>query len=287
MSRMQGAQVQCCMCITGVFMFLGGVVMLATGITLLINYNIFEVHLLPPLQNTDQGKKTAGIILTCFGLIGILISVLVSLLFHCNRSKTSAIDARELSQLPPTEHDAASVKGRPSDKSEVSDRKRSNGAKLPHSKNVASRPKQSNVKSIPGSTEMRLPRTNKTTKHRNHYGQRVGRLAEIKEQEVISRKTVDGAITANECNDNESVSSEMMIDNQQKIPRIILGNLDDNIRRPSLDSATPSQASDISNDKAVNIDKARQELQFLPESTTNKDMSGQYDKDSVSVIGTL
>lgn len=257
--------------------------MLATGITLLLNYNVFDVNLLPPLQNTDQGKKTAAIILTCFGLVGILISVIVSLLFLCNKSKAPAIVPKELSQLPPTARGATPVKLIHSDRSELSDRKHSSGIKPHNNSNVTTRPKLGNVKNIPGSAEVKLPRVTKTPRHRNHhYVRRVQRLEGIKEHDAISRKTIDDVKAANDCRDTESLSSEMTIDDQQKIPRIVTDHYDDLIRRSSLDSASPSQASDISN-KFVDVDKSRRELQFLPESAKDKDLFGQYDKDSLSL----
>ncbi|XP_045213430.2 uncharacterized protein LOC123564138 isoform X2 [Mercenaria mercenaria] len=278
MPRMKGAAVQCCMCITGVFMFLGGVIMLATGITLILNYGFFDENLLPPDLQNEEGKRTVGIILTCCGALAIVISVIVSVLYFCAQSKSTAINPSELSRIPASARNAT-----PDSLSRSRGDKRSQtGAKVNHVPNGAARTQH--VKQIPGSTEVKLPRAYKKGRHRKNQ-RHVRRLEEIKEQDAISRKTVDGALI-NEGYENDtprsgSFSSEMTLDDQNRPPKVILDDYDN--RPPSECSATTSQTSDISNYRYLENDKSRRELQFLPDSVHYRDINETVSKDNGSL----
>ncbi|KAK3091971.1 hypothetical protein FSP39_024094 [Pinctada imbricata] len=78
MPRMQSSSTQCCLCVVGVFIFLAGIIMVATGVCLILNYGYFDESLLPPELQSDDGKRTVGIILTVSGFVCIFVSVLVS-----------------------------------------------------------------------------------------------------------------------------------------------------------------------------------------------------------------
>lgn len=262
MPRMKGAAVQCCMCITGVFMFLGGVIMLATGITLILNYGFFDENLLPPDLQNEEGKRTVGIILTCCGVLAILISVIVSVLYFCAQSKSTAINPDDLTRIP------ASARNATPDSLNRSrtDRRTQPTNKISTVSNGAVR------KSIPGSAEVKLPRGYKKSRHRKGHPRPVRRLEEIKEQDAISRKTVEGAFINEGYNEEDtprsgSFSSEMTLDDQSKLPKMILNDNDN--RPPSECSATTSQTSDFSNDRYPENDKSRRELQFLPDSSVH------------------
>ena len=282
MPRMHGAAVQCCMCIVGVFLFLGGLIMLVTGVCLILNYGVFDENLLPPDLQNDEGKRTVGIILTCCGLFAILISVVASALYLCTKSKPATIKPNELNRTPNT---ARGTPDRP-DQRRV-DRRPGTG-KQPSNGNVRPQP---NTKSIPGSTEVIHPRQTGHRKGRNHrkIKHRGRRLEEIKEQDAISRKTVEGAaltdtyIDANITPRSGSFSSQFTLE-EPRNPRIVVGT-DEIGRPPSTDSASTSQISDVSNFRTLENDKSRREVQFMSDSVRFN--NGNYDtisKDSVSLF---
>ncbi|XP_060567706.1 uncharacterized protein LOC132726398 isoform X2 [Ruditapes philippinarum] len=280
MPRMKGAAVQCCMCITGVFMFLGGVIMLATGITLILNYGFFDENLLPPDLQNEEGKKTVGIILTCCGVLAILISVIVSVLYFCAQSKSSAINPNELSRIP------ASARNTTPDSLGRSRTDRRTHSKISTVSNGSARP--AHPKQIPGSAEVKLPRAAyKKGRHRKNHPRHVRRLEEIKEQDAISRKTVDGTFINEGYDENDtprsgSFSSEMTLDDQNKNPKVIFNDNDN--RPPSACSATTSQTSDLSNERYAENMKSRRELQFLPDNTVHyRDINETVSKDSGSL----
>lgn len=322
MPRMKGAAVQCCMCITGVFMFLGGVVMLATGITLILNYGFFDEDLLPPDLQNEKGKKTVGIILTCCGVFAIVVSVIVSVLYFCAQSKSPTINPHDLHRIPNTARN--NTPDSLSRRSDRTDRRISTGTKINPVPNGTAR--THHVKQIPGSAEVKLPRAYKKGRHRKN-ARHVRRLEEIKEQDAISRKTVDGALI-NEGFENDtprsgSFSSEMTLDDQSRIPKVVLNEFDnsppdDYENRPSVDygsrssidygsrisvdnengdskqtdnenrpqsasSMTASLTSDISSDRYLENNKYKREMQSLQDSVRYKDLIETMSKDSGSL----
>ena len=99
MPRMQSSATQCCLCVVGVFMFLMGIIMVATGVCLILNYGYFDENLFPPELRNDDGKRTVGIILTVSGFLCVFISVLVSSIYLCSR-KPTPIYGDELHKIP-------------------------------------------------------------------------------------------------------------------------------------------------------------------------------------------
>lgn len=276
MPKMQGAAVQCCMCITGVFMFLGGLIMLATGICLILNYGVFDVNLLPPDLQNEEGKKTIGIILTVCGLVAVTISVIVSALYLCTKNKSATIDPDSLMRIPnsarngtPDKHDGTGRNGerRRSSSSNNKTHPALNGA---HRPNAHAQPVQ---KSIPGSTEVRHPkRYGQKKKGRKYPRPTARRLEEIKEQDAISRKTVEGAVLQEEEDYNDtprsgSICSELTLEDKSRLRKVVLDD-GEVIRAPSVASTTASQStnvSDLSNRKQLDHDKSRRETQFVNE----------------------
>ncbi|XP_061182212.1 uncharacterized protein LOC133190543 isoform X2 [Saccostrea echinata] len=100
MPRMHSSSTQCCLCVVGVFMFLMGVIMLSTGVCLILNYGYFDNALFPPELQSQEGKRTVGIILTVSGFAAVFISVLVSSIYLCSRSKTPSVHSDELNNIP-------------------------------------------------------------------------------------------------------------------------------------------------------------------------------------------
>ncbi|KAL4240282.1 hypothetical protein ACF0H5_001076 [Mactra antiquata] len=276
MPRMKGAAMQCCMCLTGVFMFLGGIIMLATGITLILNYGFFDEELLPPDLQNEEGKRTVGIILTCCGLLAIVISVIVSVMYFCFKSKPTSINPDDLTRIPNSTRNNTpdlSSSRRSGDRRVHSSSKVPNGATRSHT----------NAKPIPGSAEVKLPRQYKKGRHK-HRPRHVRRLEEIKEQDAISRKTVDGALIDDDYNDTPrsgSFSSELTVDDPSKtIPKVVLNDRDmEQNRPPSECSVSTSVTSDNSNNRYLDGDKSRRELQFMPDSMRQVDTGS---KDSTS-----
>ena len=276
MPRMQGAAVQCCMCIVGVFMFLGGVIMLATGISLILNYGVFDITLLPPDLNNDEGKKTVGIILTVCGLLAITVSVIVSVLYLCHKPKSS-INPDDLTRIPTSSRTTP----------DRTDRRTGHAHHKPHTggANGVTR-KHQPTKNIPGSTEVKLPRAHrKGGRHhgRNRKQQRLARLDEIKE-DAISRKTVDAALVDTDRLEDGSYCSETTLDETMpRMPKVVLDDYSD--RPASQCSTNTSLFSDTSSNRFAENDKSRRELQFMTDSMRNtyaKQLESVY-KDSASM----
>ncbi|XP_048761277.1 uncharacterized protein LOC125670243 isoform X2 [Ostrea edulis] len=100
MPRMHSSSTQCCLCVVGVFMFLMGIIMVSTGVCLILNYGYFDNALFPPELQSQEGKRTVGIILTVSGFAAVFISVLVSSIYLCSRSKTPSVHSNELNTIP-------------------------------------------------------------------------------------------------------------------------------------------------------------------------------------------
>lgn len=269
-------------------MFLGGVVMLATGITLILNYGFFDEELLPPDLQNEEGKRTVGIILTCCGVLAIVISVIVSVLYFCSQSKSPTINPDDLHRIPT---------GRNSTPDSQSRRKVSTGTKINPMPNGTARTQH--AKPIPGSAEVKLPRAYKKGRHRQK-ARHVRRLEEIKEQDAISRKTVDGALINDAFEDDTprsgSITSEMTLDDQSRLPKVILNDYEKTLieyenrtenyyenRPPSASSVTTSLTSDNSNYRFLDNDRPRREMALIPDSVRENDFSEYMSNDSTSV----
>jgi succinate dehydrogenase flavin-adding protein (antitoxin of CptAB toxin-antitoxin module) len=81
-------------------MFLMGIIMVSTGVCLILNYGYFDNALFPPELQSQEGKRTVGIILTVSGFAAVFISVLVSSIYLCSRNKTPAVRSEELNTIP-------------------------------------------------------------------------------------------------------------------------------------------------------------------------------------------
>ncbi|KAL5018503.1 hypothetical protein ScPMuIL_004225, partial [Solemya velum] len=83
MPTMHSPAAQCCLCVVGVLMFVLGLIMMSIGICLILNFGIWENALDIPDFDTEEGKKKVGIILTCVGLLAMLVSISVSVFYLC------------------------------------------------------------------------------------------------------------------------------------------------------------------------------------------------------------
>lgn len=252
-------------------MFLGGLIMFATGLCLILNYDIFDESVLSPEMRTEDGKRTVGIILTICGLLAIFVSVLVSVLYLCNRPKPHQVNPDDLSQIPSTARNGTPDSG--GARRKTSDHKVN---RLPDGMHVQHRnpPGRTNVRPTPpimGSTEVKHPRPyKKRHRHKNKGFPRQSRLEEIKEADAISRKTVEGAVLAGD----GSFSSEITLDESRK-PKIVLNH--DYLgydRPPSVESGSISGTSDTSNYRTLENDKSRRELQFIPDAKGRDSLTG-------------
>lgn len=83
MESFHSSQTQCCCCVVAVLVSLGGVIMTSIGVCFILNYDMININIdiLPLELQTEEGKKIIGIILICFGITGVIISSLVSILF--------------------------------------------------------------------------------------------------------------------------------------------------------------------------------------------------------------
>ncbi|XP_052262564.1 uncharacterized protein LOC127866182 isoform X2 [Dreissena polymorpha] len=271
--KMKGPAFHCCMCVVGVFMFMGGVIMTATGITLMLNYGLLDIELLPPDLDSEEGKRTVGIILTVCGTLAVTISVITSIMYLCFKSKPSIIPD-DLARLSSTRNNTPdrvdnSRKNDRSDRRSVS----SISAKVSAS-SVGAQRNSSSAGASRGTTANNNDIYSAEVKHRGHPRSRrprknihrhKNRLDQIKE-DAVSRKTVDGAIV----DDYEegtyrsgSFSSEMTSEDRQKIPQIVSEDYD---RPPSADSASTSHTSEASNYRYPEFDKSRREIQVMPDS---------------------
>lgn len=261
-------------------MFLGGVIMLATGISLILNYGVFEITLLPPDLNNEEGKKTVGIILTVCGLLAIIVSVIVSVLYLCHKSKP-AVNPDDLSRIPTSSRTTP-------DRQDRRDRRPGQSNKPGTSSNVTRH--HQHTKHTPGSTEVKIPRSHRKGRHPRKRGGKLNRLEEIKE-DAISRKTVDAALASDNQQESGSFGSQVTIDEMNRLPKVVLD--DYSARPPSECSTSTSQFSDTSSYRFLENDKSRRELQFMsgnmrnsfsrqPETESKDTMSvDQYDETSL------
>ena len=263
--------------------------MFATGLCLILNYDIFDESVLSPEMRTEDGKRTVGIILTICGLLGIFVSVLVSVLYLCNRPKGGQVNPDDLSQIPSARNGTptpSSQNGRGAIR-KTSDSRGSQNA-LPDGMHVqhrgavgVARPNIRQTPQITGSTEVKHPRYKKKHRHRSKFP-RQSRLEEIKEADAISRKTVEGAVLAadNLTPRSGSFSSEQTLDDSTRRPTIVINQENMGEFRPSSVEST-SLTSDTSNYRILENDKARRELQFIPDGKTRDNAFETSSKDSI------
>ncbi|KAK3610767.1 hypothetical protein CHS0354_028166 [Potamilus streckersoni] len=228
MPSMHGESAQCCLCFVGVFLFLGGVLMLATGISLILNYGVSRDILLPTVQS-EEDKRIVGIALTCFGAVCMAISILVSIIYLCSKTKSnSRVAPDNISQAPSTNRKVSTP----------------DPSRLPS----ASKAKPQHVTNVPGSaTISQRTKTKKKKRHLRTRGNFVGKLAGIQEADSVSRKAVEGSTNdpdeysvSNERSRSGSVSSAMTADDgkprKDYLPN--LHNRSSMQSRQSLDSAS-------------------------------------------------
>lgn len=264
-------------------MFLGGVIMTATGITLVLNYGVLDIELLPPDLDNEEGKRTVGIILTTCGLLAILVSVIVSILYLCTKTKPS-INPDDISRIPssarnntPDRHDHRVRNQHGNDRT---DRRSisSISAKVNASRPAPAAKTSKEIYSA--EVKHRAPHRPRGQRKKHHRLR--NRLDQIKE-DAVSRKTVEGTIIedgdAEDTPRSGSVSSHTTVDEQQRIPRI---TRDEFPRPTSADSSSTSQTSELGSFKfSMEGDKSRREFQFLPESVRHqRHMEGSRDSDS-------
>lgn len=253
--------------------------MFATGICLILNYDIFDDTVLSPEMRTEDGKRTVGIILTVCGLLAIFVSVLVSVLYLCTRPKSGQVNPDDLSQIPSTARNGTPDSGGARRKSsEHRVNQLPEGMHVQHRNSGIGRPNIRSNPQISGSTEVKHPRSyKKRHRHKNKFP-RQGRLEEIKEADAISRKTLEGAVLAADDTPTPrsgSFSSEQTLDDSRK-PRIVLNHdpSSGEYRPPSVESGSTSITSDTSNYRPLENDKSRRALQFIPDARGRDSLTG-------------
>ncbi|XP_014768284.1 probable serine/threonine-protein kinase MARK-A [Octopus bimaculoides] len=90
MRRFRSSQSQCCCCVVAILLSLGSVILTGIGVCVILKYVMIRTDLLlPELQNHD-GQKIVGIILTSVGVLGIIISAIVAILYFtvCHESRS-------------------------------------------------------------------------------------------------------------------------------------------------------------------------------------------------------
>lgn len=81
-------------------MFLAGIIMISIGVSLILNYGLFDSELLPPELRNDDGKKIIGIVLTTSGFAAAIISISVSTFYLCIQKKDPAVEPQLLTKIP-------------------------------------------------------------------------------------------------------------------------------------------------------------------------------------------
>ena len=251
--------------------------MFATGLCLILNYDIFDDSVLSPEMRTEDGKRTVGIILTICGLLAIFVSVLVSVLYLCHRPKPHTVNPDDLSRIPSSARNGTPDSG--GARRKTSDHKLN---QLPEGMHIQHRnpPGRANVRSsssntVSGSTEVKLNRPYKKRHRHKQKGLTRPRLEEIKEADAISRKTVEGAALVGD-DTIRSFASDTTLDSTRNHPKIVLNQ---EYRPPSVESGSISATSDTSNFRPLEHDKSRRELQFIPDAKGRDSLTG-YDTSS-------
>lgn len=190
-------------------MFLGGIIMIATGASLCMNYSILDDTLLIPELRNNEGKKIVGIILICIGLLFAVVSVSVSAYYLCvhGNKNTTVIKPDDIKSLSNGSSSSAQSTRRSSSQrpgSETSAKSgsstgRTNGhgarRKISPSDTAVKRPNEKPSgsqfsQSIPN-IHHRSKHKQKSTKLKNKRLVTKTQLEDIKELDTISRKTVE------------------------------------------------------------------------------------------------
>ncbi|XP_071131701.1 serine-rich adhesin for platelets-like isoform X2 [Mytilus edulis] len=216
MPRMQSSSSQCCLCSIGVFMFLFGIIMIATGASLILNYGIVNDDLLLPELRNDEGKKIVGIVLICVGLVFGIVSVSVSAYYFCAPEKHPTIkpdDIRSISngstlsgtrltstQRPgsrPGSNQSARSGSNQSARSGSNQSARSNGQGARRKVSPVDGPLKPIEKSSGSQFSQSIPSVHHRSKNKHKTKKKSKRLVtktqleDIKELDTVSRKTMD------------------------------------------------------------------------------------------------
>ncbi|XP_065921720.1 uncharacterized protein [Magallana gigas] len=199
MPRMHSSSTQCCLCVVGVFMFLMGIIMVSTGVCLILNYGYFDNALFPPELQSQEGKRTVGIILTVSGFAAVFISVLVSSIYLCSRSKTPSVHSDELNNIPNSGRKSSAGSR---NKVASSDANTSTGKHKQSSHSTKSQNKSKDMHSTA------VPRARHPRKRKKQRIMQRSKLEGIQEADAISRKFSEKDINVTEDVDSQKDSQE-------------------------------------------------------------------------------
>ncbi|XP_052068874.1 uncharacterized protein LOC127708090 isoform X2 [Mytilus californianus] len=213
MPRMQSSSSQCCLCSIGVFLFLFGIIMIATGASLILNYGIVNDDLLLPELRNDEGKKIVGIVLICVGLVFGIVSVSVSAYYFCAPSKhpisikpddirsisngSTLSGARITSTQRPGSNQSARSGSNQSARSGSNQSARSNGQGTRRKVSPVDGPLKPIEKSSGSQFSQSIPSVHHRSKNKQKTKKKSKRLVtktqleDIKELDTVSRKTMD------------------------------------------------------------------------------------------------
>lgn len=201
MPRMQSSSSHCCLCSIGVFMFLGGIMMIATGASLILNYGIVNDDLLLPELRNDEGKKIVGIILICVGLVFSIVSVSVSvyyLIIIPNKTPTNVKPDDIKSIASGSSQSRASLNPNTSLQRPGSNQSsRSNGQGARRKISPVETPNRPADKPVGNQFSQTMPMPSQRSKHKHKKKKKQRQLInktqleDIKELDTISRKTME------------------------------------------------------------------------------------------------
>lgn len=185
-------------------MFLMGIIMVSTGVCLILNYGYFDNALFPPELQSQEGKRTVGIILTVSGFAAVFISVLVSSIYLCSRSKTPSVHSDELNQIPNSGRKSSAGSR---NKVASADANTASGKHKNSSHTTLSASKHQNKNKDMHSTA--VPRQRHPRKRKKQRIMQRSKLEGIQEADAISRKFSEKEInTTFEFSTNDDVHSE-------------------------------------------------------------------------------
>lgn len=180
-------------------MFLMGIIMVSTGVCLILNYGYFDNALFPPELQSQEGKRTVGIILTVSGFAAVFISVLVSSIYLCSRSKTPSVHSDELNHIPNSGRKSSAGSR---NKVASSDAKTSTGKHKQSSHSTKAQNKSKDMHSTA------VPRARHPRKRKKQRIVQRSKLEGIQEADAISRKFSEKDINVTENLDSEKDSQE-------------------------------------------------------------------------------
>ncbi|XP_062579968.1 uncharacterized protein LOC134241965 isoform X2 [Saccostrea cucullata] len=277
MPRMHSSSTQCCLCVVGVFMFLMGVIMLSTGVCLILNYGYFDNALFPPELQSQEGKRTVGIILTVSGFAAVFISVLVSSIYLCSRSKTPSVHSDELNTIPSSGRKssagsrnkvastdaAAAVKQKPASNAAPAASKPQNKSKDMHSTAV--------------------PRARHPRKRKKQRILQKSKLEGIQEADAISRKFSEKDINSSiDATANDEVHSEKNSQEETSeaiaMPEVFYSASDNTVLVSSSNSVASSDDLPQVDNPAYTEEKIRKDYD---QSSTSSGFTGSEKTDSL------